>query len=669
MSNHKGTELNFLLGTEYEKKKQQLHEELQMDYKRYINQKRDPKAGVYHKSQYQELSLPISERTSEKEKLREERKREYNLFLKEQAKTRRRGQLDVPSKDEGPYDFDKVHKYTKHSSTESYKIAEPSTSRKDAATLTDIIRRKNSGRTWDLSHRRAFLSRQDSSSDEKFYKDSEEEIEFSHRKKPNGQIHMSKYMKEGRRTKRVPVNMKYDEVFIDENNNDQNWKSVTPHITDKQAMAERPIPNSTAAAAARGFATGLLIGHSEEQDILQKKKEQYKQALLSQIAEQRENKRKEKIFELQVAATGVKDPHRFGPEHRTYEKWKKGVSSKSETGAIAAKDNPELKHFPDSNVRKEQREPPGRPNIAFSSPTRDDHCSTKSGAGHRSYSPDTSVEEYKSFSQMIGDVTAKMVSAVLPPLPPRVDHTFRTPHDEAYNYYGSRHPLEPVPSYNQNNITSEDIYKPEGPQEFEGSTPPQQRQTKHRPRQPTQPDFGQKITVTPLRDPSIESERQRKENYQEALRQQIKDKAEDRRREKKERELYEAKKVSEMMAYNPWGRAGGGAPLIDQTGNLITQLNEMHKLNKQIYRNCNLNNIFRLSRAGSPQDKPLPGLEQLGNKEPEHLQQQDRYKESLKQQIEENRRKRTEEKERQKILEEKEEKRLAEERARIPKGV
>lgn len=59
---------------------------------------------------------------------------------------------------------------------------------------------------------------------------------------------------------------------------------------------------------------------------------------------------------------------------------------------------------------------------------------------------------------------------------------------------------------------------------------------------------------------------------------QIKDIDERRRREKEERERYDAKKEAEMMTYNPWGRSGGGAPIKDQQGNLISKLSNAESL-------------------------------------------------------------------------------------------
>lgn len=53
---------------------------------------------------------------------------------------------------------------------------------------------------------------------------------------------------------------------------------------------------------------------------------------------------------------------------------------------------------------------------------------------------------------------------------------------------------------------------------------------------------------------------------------QIKEREERKRRDKEEKERYNAKMEAEMMAYNPWGRSGGGAPIKDQKGNLFSKL-------------------------------------------------------------------------------------------------
>lgn len=52
---------------------------------------------------------------------------------------------------------------------------------------------------------------------------------------------------------------------------------------------------------------------------------------------------------------------------------------------------------------------------------------------------------------------------------------------------------------------------------------------------------------------------------------QIKGREERKKREKEEQERYNAKIEAEMMAYSPWGKSGGGAPIRDQKGNLVSK--------------------------------------------------------------------------------------------------
>lgn len=204
-------------------------------------------------------------------------------------------------------------------------------------------------------------------------------------------------------------------------------------------------------------------------------------------------------------------------------------------------------------------------------------------------------------------------------------------------------------------------------EEFETRTLSQQSRTAHRETGLTQPDFEQRIAVIPLRHRLSESEQRRENilNYREALKQQMKDIEEHKRRERKQREEYDAKKTVEMMSYNPWGRAGGGAPIKDQSGNLISDLNQMHRTNEENYRKCNVTTGLELNGEDTPRPRLRPPLP--GHNDSDHSTRQDRYKEELMQQIKENRRRQAEEREQRQIMEEKEEKRLAEEQAQLLK--
>ncbi|KAF3837942.1 hypothetical protein F7725_009710 [Dissostichus mawsoni] len=180
---------------------------------------------------------------------------------------------------------------------------------------------------------------------------------------------------------------------------------------------------------------------------------------------------------------------------------------------------------------------------------------------------------------------------------------------------------------------------------------------------------------------------------------------EQRRVEIEERERYEAKLEADMKKHQPWGRGGGGAPLRDCTGNLIADLNQMHKLNEEAYMNpeqwqrratapraelpdpservsgtvaerSSHDNSVRLS-GFTPVATPQFARGSVFSNQPsqQQLHEQDQYKAYLKQQahlqlllslsIDEKMLKKAEEKEQMRLEEEKEEKRLAEQRARI----
>ncbi|XP_048959711.1 centrosome and spindle pole-associated protein 1 isoform X18 [Canis lupus baileyi] len=181
------------------------------------------------------------------------------------------------------------------------------------------------------------------------------------------------------------------------------------------------------------------------------------------------------------------------------------------------------------------------------------------------------------------------------------------------------------------------------------------------------------------------------QSYQEALQQQIREREERRKREREEKEEYEAKLEAEMKSYNPWGKGGGGAPLRDAKGNLITDLNRMHRQNIDAYHNPDAR-TYEDKRAVVSLDQNLAtsnaeNLEDSTNKNSGYMQtqsspfargnifcepptelqikQQELYKNFLRFQIEEKKQREEAERERLRIAEEKEEKRLAEQRARI----
>ncbi|XP_075827479.1 centrosome and spindle pole-associated protein 1 isoform X11 [Microtus pennsylvanicus] len=275
-----------------------------------------------------------------------------------------------------------------------------------------------------------------------------------------------------------------------------------------------------------------------------------------------------------------------------------------------------------------------------------------------------------------------------PPLLPPLAANYRTPYDDAYYYYGARNTLDPSIAYY-------------GPGIIGGQPAPHvSAPVTHQVAQPVVNTVGQNEQKT-LSDRLMNSglifedkpkpSKQSLQSYQEALQEQIREREERRKKERLEKEEYEAKLEAEMRIYNPWGKGGGGAPLRDAKGNLITDLNRMHKQNIDAYHNpdarpcedkravvsvdqnlatSNAENLEdsanKNSGAVQTQSSPFARGNTFGEPPTElQIKQQELYKNFLRFQIEEKRQREEAERERLRVAEEKEEKRLAEQRARI----
>uniref|UniRef100_A0A8C0DUB6 Centrosome and spindle pole associated protein 1 n=1 Tax=Balaenoptera musculus TaxID=9771 RepID=A0A8C0DUB6_BALMU len=353
---------------------------------------------------------------------------------------------------------------------------------------------------------------------------------------------------------------------------------------------------------------GMLFG-GEDRELIQRRKEKYRQELLEQMAEQQKNKRREKDLDLRVAASGAQDPEK-SPDR--------------------------LKQFSVTPRHFEETTPPERPRVAFQTPLPP--LSAPSVPPIPSvYSIPSQEDLHNGLSSTLGEMVPPSIAALPPPplLPPLATN-YRTPYDDAYYFYGARNTLDPSLAYYGSGMM--------GVQPAAYVTAP----VTHQPAQPIVSTVGQnelKITSdrainSGLFEDKPKPSKQSLQSYQEALQQQIREREERRKKEREEKEEYEAKLEAEMRSYNPWGKGGGGAPLRDAKGNLISH---MQTQSSPFARG----NIF-----GEP---------------PTELQikQQELYKNFLRFQIEEKKQREEAERERLRIAEEKEEKRLAEQRARI----
>ncbi|KAJ4946285.1 hypothetical protein JOQ06_023953 [Pogonophryne albipinna] len=459
--------------------------------------------------------------------------------------------------------------------------------------------------------------------------------------------------------------------------------------------------------------TGLIIGAENTEEVLRKRKERYRQELQEQIAEQHMIKKREKDFGLKVAATGTNDPEKQPDRIRQLGLGRRGYPGESDSSLRALWNNVRV------GVRERETPPPPPelPHVAFQSP-RLEYSSTLSLFPNSQPAP-------PSFPR--ASDTPRI--PLFPPHPPSTE-AFRSPYGEPHHYYGSRYLLEPNMAAYYGHLSVPGAGPPVSywnlppggalPSQLGHHSPHSQHSGSSCPEPPTQlrneSAAGSQLRVFP--SDRSRSTRERILSYREELKKQeapmegnselynqIQEQQEQRRVEIQERERYEAKLEADIKKHQPWGRGGGGAPLRDCTGNLIADLNQMHKLNEEAYMNpeqwqrratapraelpdpservsgtvaerSSHDSSDRLS-GFTPVATPQFARGSVFSNQPsqQQLHEQDQYKAYLKQQahlqlllslsIDEKMLKKAEEKEQMRLEEEKEEKRLAEQRARI----
>ncbi|XP_058873276.1 centrosome and spindle pole-associated protein 1-like isoform X2 [Acipenser ruthenus] len=748
------SDLSLPLGYEYERKKHKLKQELRQDYRRYMAQKKYKSTNGADPNTLG-LSLPIGERRSAKARLQSERNQEYNQFLRGQEenvalKKEARSTIQYRGeRDEEPLTSSRVlpELYSEVQPTARVPAAREHSPppRRDAATLTESQallkgRRQEEDRArWLEEERRPRLARLDYDSEldeshERRRPRLSEELGFTEKRQRRGN-HKSERDMPKLRDRRLDEYDNYQQIdcyahrqknenrpyrerkdqdapldYEDEYRERPGRRPLSAAGKAKPQMltpSYRPADRSKSAANKEDgvFATGLMIGGADRDLAQQMRKEKYRQELQEQMAEQQRNKKREKELGLRVAASGAVDPEKqqskekpdrikqFGAISREYDNKPRDVPYRSGVG---------LGEFGSEPIRRpreerpppvvEERRPPERPRVAFQALPIDYTplgVSAAGGAG-RSGGVPLNEEFHRGLSSTLGEMVAPRITSVPPPLPPTLTDIYRTPYDDAYYYYGARNPLDPSLAY----------YGPGamGVQSVPFVNPPTGPTPQNYPRTQSAGATGSNTTAatTNNRVGVFPGEKPKKskeaiQNYQEALNQQMQEMQERKRREKEERERYDAKIEAEMKNYDPWGKGGGGAPLKDDQGNLITDLNRMHKFNEDAYVNpetkalrekrslLSLNRNVETLRdeTGAPSSHKISGFAFAhsspfgrGNlfgdvPTPEQLHEQDKYKDYLCMQIEEKRRKEVEERQMLQMEEEKEERRLAEQRAKI----
>ncbi|XP_014728500.1 PREDICTED: centrosome and spindle pole-associated protein 1 isoform X2 [Sturnus vulgaris] len=698
--------LSLPLGEEYERKKHKLKEELRQDYRRYLSQgisqakrKKNHLTTGEVDPYTQGLSLPIDERRSAKERLRLERNKEYNQYLRDKEEWNERLRKLGKKNRENEMHRNKAPIAVTRLQPELHTEVQPCNTgaeppKKDAFTSTEgceellnkrwqeedryhrlddevelrsRLLNKRLDEDLDVPNRRHHGFASQSVIPTRKHHRFDEDGDFGRRYHgvdydPETNAEMdprfrceSAYDRKTPRgfyAERLYLNGMVRDVPADYEDELKERAHVQPFSRTGDSRNQVRISSSAneqaKSAAERQYATGLVLG-GQDRELLQRRKEKYRQELMEQMAEQQRNKRREKELELPVAASGARDPEK--------------------------KPN-RLKQFGFTARAFEEKVPPERPRVAFQTPMP-----------ARSASPvnedsQSDKDFHKGLVSSLGEMAAPRLAPLPPPPPPVLTDNYKTPYDDAYYFYGARNPLDPALAYYSTGMMEM--------QPIPSLDPPFGQASVEQPIS----NIGQRTTGDRQRSIGVYSEEKTKPSkeatlsYQQELQQQIREREERRRQEREEKEKLEA----EIRNYNPWGRGGGGAPLKDAEGNLITDLNIMHKRNEEAYHNPEARlyedkrAIVDLSLASSrpenseastnktagiafAQASPFARGNVFGEPpSPEQLKRQESYKNFLRLQIEEKRRREEAEREKLRMEEEKEEKRLAEQRMRIQKA-
>ncbi|XP_040210298.1 centrosome and spindle pole-associated protein 1 isoform X4 [Rana temporaria] len=732
-----GYGMSLPLGEDYERKKHKLKEELRQDYRKYLNQGNAQVKRKKHLISTGEvdpatrgLSLPIGERLSGKERLRLERNREYNQFLR------------IKDDEQETYRLAAAVQFNQNDKTQSrlkaHQYSEAPVSHRDQ----DVPKKDSysSMQAYEqlLNKRRAETGRPrrrdiETETEDPFVRRPEEDTKVSHNKPWRSEIEPDRmerprYAAEDYEAGRRPLRLnlapdsneplsyrgRYDEDVHDRRPVRYNppRERVLPrhgdvlekheYIPDRESYfhiekGERrpkvenpvqPTDRSKSAYTKEGnFSTSLFLGDSNQDEALKRRKARYREELQEQMAEQQRNKIREKELGLKVAASGAIDPEKqlneeepdrlrqFGAINRQQEMPDRNVSFRPGVLIDSEKTSRRVENKPVF----EERAPPERPRVAFQTPVPEPAVT---GSGYPvAYNP-AQEDLHRGISSALGEIVAPRIAAVPPPQPPILVDGYRTPYDDAYYYYGARNPLDPNLAYYPAGMM---VTQPAPGVNMPSMYPSQAHPGDYAIDRNQKAVTAKGLSLGLLPEENSRQNRQVAQSYQKELEQQIREKNEKRRNERDEQERYDAKLEAEMKSYNPWGKGGGGAPLRDGKGNLITDLKRMHKENENSYQNPEFQ-AFEDQRAVVAVDTSLADKTSTGKiqgfafanpsqfargsvfTEPpteQQVHQQESYKNFLQQQIEEKRRKEEQEKERIRLEEEREEKRLAEERAKI----
>ncbi|KAG2458174.1 CSPP1 protein, partial [Polypterus senegalus] len=382
------------------------------------NEHEEDMTGDSIRSQKQKCSL---------ERLRSERNREYNKFLKEQRQTFQVKDPEIIEQNRKREEREQLpasFRTLPVSRDEDY-----TPSKKDAATLTeakkDIIRRQRLddvqshrlNKHPEIRERRPRFSQFDYDSELEDYQrqysdDEHEKFKFPERTQPRHTEERELFGKMlPRQKQRGDRDMpRYRSDRMDE---DEIYPDVHPR-TERRKNENRPnerLQSSTKKHEER-FATGLIIGETDKNQEEQRRKE------------------REKELGLRVAASGAVDPEKqpdrikqFGAVNREYDNKARDVPYRPGASlGVFGIDKPGRQH---EEIRQpEERAPPEKPRVAFQTPVIDYNSTLGAlGAGASNNGTVTLNEDfYRGLAHTLGEIIAPRVQSE-PQIPPESSRT------------------------------------------------------------------------------------------------------------------------------------------------------------------------------------------------------------------------------------------------------
>ncbi|PIK48191.1 putative centrosome and spindle pole-associated protein 1, partial [Apostichopus japonicus] len=463
-------------------------------------------------------------------------------------------------------------------------------------------------------------------------------------------------------------------------------------LPELERSASKANPRAQSASRLKQEEEGFIIGNRETNSAVQRKKELYRQELAQQIQEQKEAKQRERQEDIRLVSQAGPEPSRSG---------RRSVASSKTHSPIQPPPAGQATHRLSNQAYNGQPQSRASNQYAINSAVPPLNIPVNDISQQPQRPPPV--------QEQIGNLG--LDEAYAKSRPSNLDQPFsiynpptlgqQNPGDP-YVYYKLRNPLEPDPNYNPRQMLT---FQPTsavmstGPLTFnDGVSPGQLRQGQVPPPQYNQipqasvafprgdnssRNYGQNSDLSPraLKDPK---------SYQAQLIQQMREKELRKRQEKEDKVRYEAKLEADAQNYNPWGKGGAGAPMRNAQGQVFADLKQLHNLNEQalqdpqkpvqLYSNTSQpvpgnpsttaapSGIARaIAERGlnPPAEEAVGGSSQVPPPSNQITSPVDSYKEQLRLQVEEKKRREAAEKEKLRLEEEKEERRLAEQQERM----